>query len=75
MPVKKRKKAAARKRRLSSFELILSGKMDLPVQTRGPVRVGEACPQCGKGKLEYNGVLALECPQCGFVYSEGGGCT
>jgi len=75
MPVRKKKKTSARKRKLSSFELILSGKMGLPIQAHRPLRAGETCPQCGKGKLEYNGVLALECPQCGFVNGEGGGCT
>lgn len=75
MPVRKKKKAGARKKTLSSFELILSGKLDLPLQAHGRLRAGGTCPQCRKGKLEYNGVLALECPQCEFVSSEGGGCT
>jgi hypothetical protein len=27
---------------------------------------GDLCPQCSKGKLDYNGLLELECPVCGF---------
>ncbi len=75
VPVKKKKKAVTRKRNISSLELILSGKVRLPVRVTAPIRAGDICPQCGKGKLDYNGVLALECPACGFVNGEGGGCT
>lgn len=31
------------------------------------------CPRCGQGKMEYNGLLNLECPVCHFEY--GGGYT
>jgi uncharacterized protein (DUF983 family) len=27
---------------------------------------GDLCPQCGRDKLDYNGLLELECPVCGF---------
>ena len=40
-----------------------------------PLRSGVVCPQCGQGRLDYNGLLQLECPRCGFVNAEGGGCT
>jgi len=40
-----------------------------------PLRSGSACPQCGQGRLDYNGLLQLECPRCGYVNAEGGGCT
>lgn len=75
MAMKKGKKAVGRRKSLSSLELILLGKADLPANICAPLRASEVCPQCGKGKLNYNGVLALECPVCGFVNGEGGGCT
>jgi uncharacterized protein (DUF983 family) len=28
---------------------------------------GTICPDCGKGKLEYDGLLNLNCPNCGLV--------
>lgn len=40
-----------------------------------PIRSGSLCPNCGKGKLDYNGLLELECLVCGYALSGGGGCT
>jgi hypothetical protein len=30
-------------------------------------RRGDACPKCGKGKLDYDGLLNLRCEACGFA--------
>ena len=38
------------------------------------LRSGFSCPRCGRGRLEYNGMIELECPECGFTLG-GGGCT
>lgn len=61
---------------LSSLEKLILG-IDQPEipQAVAPLRKDGICPQCGEGILDYNGLLQLECPACGFVSSEGGGCT
>jgi len=33
---------------------------------------GQKCPNCGKGKLDYDGLLQLSCPYCGHLASGGG---
>jgi hypothetical protein len=37
-----------------------------------PLRAGVLCPQCMTSTLDYDGLLNLSCPTCGF--SQGGGC-
>lgn len=59
----------------SSLERLLLGMDPPPAQTSKPLRKGETCPMCSQGKLDYNGLLQLECPACGFVSGEGAGCT
>lgn len=63
-------------KKLSSFEKLLLG-LEAPeiLEVSTPLRKGSICPQCGEGELDYNGLLQLECPSCGFVNGEGGGCT
>lgn len=46
----------------------------LPAYLR-PFRRGELCPNCELGRLDYNGLLDLECPECGYSQGSGGGCT
>jgi len=61
---------------LSSFEKLLLG-VETPelLAVAAPLRQGDLCPQCGAAKLDYNSMLQLSCPQCGFVNGEAGGCT
>ncbi len=35
------------------------------------IRVGAICPKCLKGIFDYDGLLNLVCPNCGFT---AGGC-
>ena len=69
-------KLMKKQKNLSSFEKLLLG-IELPesAQITSALRKGDVCPQCGEGKLDYNGLLQLECSACGFVNGEGGGCT
>ena len=32
-----------------------------------PGRAGDRCPQCGEADLDYDGLLNLHCPRCGYV--------
>ena len=64
-------------KKLSEFEKILLGIDQPPVgEVVVPHRRGDLCPVCKAEKLDYNGLLQLECPQCGFTEGgEGVGCT
>jgi len=39
--------------------------------TQKEFQVGDLCPACQKGHLDYNGLLNLECDQCRYTL---GGC-
>lgn len=39
---------------------------DKQADSQKPHCPGSICPNCGKGKLDYNGLLELECPICGY---------
>jgi uncharacterized protein (DUF983 family) len=39
------------------------------------IRRGSLCPNCGEGKMDFNGLLDLECSHCGFSRIEGAGCS
>ena len=30
------------------------------------------CPKCGRGKLDYNGLIELYCPVCSYVVGNAG---
>ncbi len=32
-------------------------------------RPGDQCPSCGRGRLDYDGMLNLVCEACGFTFS------
>jgi uncharacterized protein (DUF983 family) len=60
---------------LSYLEMLLMGLIKLEASAGEPLRSGSPCPECGEGNLDFDGLLQLECPRCGFVSGEGGGCT
>jgi uncharacterized protein (DUF983 family) len=43
----------------------------VPAKVAHEVRPGDLCPQCHEGRLDYNGLLNLACPKCGYAL---GGC-
>jgi hypothetical protein len=49
------------------LEDLSAGEEDAPPEPRP----GDECPQCGQGKLDYNGMLNLSCEHCGYSI---GGC-
>jgi uncharacterized protein (DUF983 family) len=62
-------------RNLSAYELSLAEPISAGEQAVR-LRSGDRCPACTKGRLDYNGLLELACPDCGFIVSgAGGGCT
>lgn len=63
-----RKKFYSNKDKFSSFTL----QPDLPSQNHSLRRPqpGKPCPACGSGIMDYDGLLNLVCPVCGF--GEGG---
>ena len=58
---------------LRDRELFLMLGMDLPEeeQKQPELRVGDLCPKCKIGHLDYDGLLNLACHECGFAL---GGC-
>ncbi|KPL73613.1 hypothetical protein [Bellilinea caldifistulae] len=63
-----RQKFDRKKRQTFSFTL----QPDLPSQNHSLRRAqpGKPCPACGVGIMDYDGLLNLVCPVCGF--GEGG---
>ena len=43
----------------------------VPAKVAREVRPGDPCPRCREGLLDYNGLLNLACPKCGYAL---GGC-
>jgi len=61
---------------LSSLEMLLLGtKQPETAEAEAPLHKDAPCPHCRVGRLDYNGLLQLECTLCGFVNGEMGGCT
>lgn len=42
-----------------------------PAKATHEVRAGDLCPQCQEEILDYDGLLNLTCPKCGYAL---GGC-
>lgn len=42
-----------------------------PQKGKAKPRFGDVCPKCGKGRLDYDGLVNLSCSSCGYAL---GGC-
>lgn len=48
----------------------VEGSLDVELAVQ-ELRRGDICPECGRGRLDYDGLLNLACSECGFAV---GGC-
>jgi hypothetical protein len=58
----------------SAFEMSLSlehqdpeFQVDSSIQGKTAPQAGDLCPNCQSAKLDYDGMLNLTCPQCGYT--------
>lgn len=56
--------------KVARFEWVLEHHPDESHSHKEP-RSGDPCPKCGQAVLEYDGLLNLSCPNCGYAV---GGC-
>ena len=56
---------------LAVYGLEMVGEEDERAGAIRELRQGSLCPQCGQEKLDYDGMLNLSCPGCGYTL---GGC-
>lgn len=56
-------------RHLSAFETSLNLKFqaDAPKKEAAIPKAGDPCPQCQSVKIDYDGLLNLSCPDCGYT--------
>lgn len=58
-----------------TLEPDLAGELDNPELSPGARRMaprsGDLCPRCALAPLDYDGLLNLSCPECGYTV---GGC-
>ena len=45
--------------------------MQQAVEPMAELHAGDLCPGCGRGRLDYDGLLNLSCSRCGYTL---GGC-
>ena len=61
-------------RLLSAYEISLvqeTSMFDPPIEVVNP-KAGDTCPQCQIVKIDYDGMLNLSCPDCGYTLA---GCS
>ena len=57
------------RRQLSVFEMSvnLEFQMDSPQKGNAIPKAGNLCPQCQSAEIDYDGMLNLSCPDCGYT--------
>ena len=55
--------------RLSAFEMMLNQEFQVEAPQKGAAtpKAGDLCPQCQSAKIDYDGLLNLRCPNCGYT--------
>ena len=56
---------------LPRSQSLLESPEEYAQEDHGELRAGDLCPHCGKACLDYDGLLNLACPECGYAL---GGC-
>jgi hypothetical protein len=53
----------------SAFEMSinLEFQIDLPQKGTATPKAGDLCPKCQSAKIDYDGLLNLTCPDCGYT--------
>jgi hypothetical protein len=41
--------------------------LDSPAVEPVEIRAGDLCPKCGQAEIDYDGLLNLVCPECGYT--------
>ena len=55
--------------RRSAFEMSINHEFQVdapPLKVENP-QAGDLCPNCQSAKIDYDGLLNLSCPKCGFA--------
>ena len=58
----------------SAFELFLSGELAAQAESspKQGLKAGNLCPACKRARLDYDSLLNLSCPDCGYALA---GCS
>jgi hypothetical protein len=53
----------------SAFEMSihLQFRVEQPPKKIAAPKAGDLCPQCQSAKIDYDGLLNLRCPNCGYT--------
>jgi hypothetical protein len=62
-------KSGSNPKRRSAFEMSLSLEFQVAPPQKGVAipKAGDLCPQCQSAKVDYDGMLNLSCPDCGYT--------
>ena len=56
-------------KQLPAFEMSLNleFQIDSPSKELTTPKIGDLCPQCQSAKIDYDSMLNLSCPDCGYT--------
>jgi hypothetical protein len=56
-----------KKRSAFEMSLNLEFQVDAPQKGTATPKAGDLCPKCQSAKIDYDGLLNLRCPHCGYT--------